>query len=58
METTLAVLMVLGIFVGVPLVIGLAIAGMYIAKNNRVRRAEHVKTLETVAQKQLEKVAK
>ena len=58
MEMTLAVLMVLGIFVGVPLVVGLTIAGMYITKDNKVRKAEHAKALETVAQKQLEAVAK
>ena len=40
METTLAVLMVLGIFVGIPAVIGLAIAGVYALGGRRVVRAE------------------
>jgi uncharacterized membrane protein YciS (DUF1049 family) len=58
METTLAVLMVLGIFVGIPVVIGLTIAGMYILKVNKVRKTQHTKAIETVAEKQLEAVAK
>jgi flagellar biosynthesis component FlhA len=58
METTLAVLMVLGIFVGVPAVVGLTIAGLYMAKDNKVRKAQHAKALEAVAEKQLETVAK
>jgi flagellar biosynthesis component FlhA len=45
METTLAVLMVLGIFVGIPAVIGFAIAGMYILSDRRARRAERVQSL-------------
>ena len=40
METTLAILMVLGIFVGIPVVIGLAIAGVYALGGRRVVRAE------------------
>lgn len=46
METALAILMVLGIFVGVPALIGVSIAGMYILKDSRVRRAERAKALE------------
>ena len=46
METTLAILMVLGIFVGIPAVIGFAIAGVYILSDRRVRRAERAQTLE------------
>ena len=46
METALAILMVLGIFVGVPALIGFAIAGVYILRDRRVRRAEHAKALE------------
>ena len=46
METTLAILMVLGIFVGIPALIGFGIAGMYILTDRRVRRAERAKALE------------
>jgi len=46
METTLAILMVLGIFVGIPSLIGVSIAGMYILKDSRVRRAEHARAME------------
>ena len=35
METTLAILMVLGIFVGIPAVVGFAIAGVYILGDHR-----------------------
>jgi len=45
METTLGILMVLGIFVGIPAVIGFAIAGVYITSDRRVRRAERAKVL-------------
>ena len=45
METTLAVLMVLGIFVGIPAIIGFAIAGMYIMSNRRARRAERTQSV-------------
>ncbi len=58
MEMALTVLMVLGIFVGIPAVVGLTIAGMYIVKDNKVRKAQHAKTLEAVADKQLEAVTK
>ena len=40
METTLAILMVLGIFIGIPAVIGFAIAGVYILGDRRTARAE------------------
>lgn len=43
METTLAILMVLGIFVGIPAVIGFAIAGMYILGDRQAVRAERAK---------------
>ncbi|MFC1864594.1 hypothetical protein ACFLYG_02060 [Chloroflexota bacterium] len=46
METTLAVLMLLGIFVGIPAIIGFAIAGTYMLGDGRVRRAERAKALE------------
>jgi len=45
METTLAILMVLGIFVGIPAVIGFAIAGIYMLGDRRVRRAKRAKAL-------------
>jgi hypothetical protein len=48
METTLAILMVLGIFVGIPAVIGLAIGGVYILRDRQSRKAEHADTLEEV----------
>ena len=40
METTLAILMVLGIFVGIPAVIGFAIAGVYALTGHRARKVE------------------
>lgn len=40
METTLAILTVLGIFVGIPAVIGFAIVGTYILGERRALRAE------------------
>lgn len=46
METALAILMVLGIFVGIPALIGFAIAGVYILSDRRVRRAERAKAVE------------
>ena len=45
METTLAILMVLGIFVGIPVVIGFAIAGGYVWNDYRVRRTGHAKAV-------------
>lgn len=50
METTLAILMVLGIFVGIPAIIGFAIAGVFILRDRRVRKAERAKTVEGVAE--------
>ncbi|MFC1864595.1 hypothetical protein ACFLYG_02065 [Chloroflexota bacterium] len=46
METTLAILMVLGIFVGIPAVIGFAIASFFVLADRRVRRAERANGLE------------
>ena len=57
METTLAILMVLGIFVGIPALIGFAIAGTYILSDRRVRRAEHAKALEKAVAEALPKQA-
>lgn len=50
METTLAILMVLGIFVGIPAIIGFAIAGVYVLRDQRARRTEQTKAVETVAE--------
>lgn len=43
METTLAILMVLGIFIGIPAVVGFAVAGVYILGDRRALRAERAK---------------
>jgi flagellar biosynthesis component FlhA len=40
METTLAILMALGIYVGIPVVIGLAIGGVFVMADRRVRRTQ------------------
>ena len=45
METTLAILMVLGIFVGIPAVIGFTIAGIYVLSARRAVRAERAEAL-------------
>ncbi len=50
METTLAILMVLGIFVGIPALIGFAIAGTYIMVDRRARRVERAKAVDEVAE--------
>lgn len=54
MEMTLAILMVLGIFVGIPVVIGLAIGRVYILRDRQVRkikRARAVEEAETLVRK-------
>jgi hypothetical protein len=38
MEMALAILMVLGIFVGIPVIIGLAITGVYFLNDRKVRK--------------------
>lgn len=43
MELTLAILMVLGIFVGIPAAIGFAIVGVYFWSDRLARRAEHTR---------------
>ena len=48
MEITLAVVMVLGVFVAIPALVGFAIAGAYILRSKKVRRAEHADTLKGV----------
>ena len=45
MEMTLAILIVLGIFVGIPAVVGFAIAGVYMMSDRRARRAERAKAV-------------
>ena len=45
METTLAILMVLGIYLGIPAVIGLAIAGVFLFSDRRVRRSKRARAL-------------
>ena len=40
MEMTLAILMALGIFVGIPLLVGLFIAGIYVRSDRRLLRKE------------------
>ncbi len=57
METALAILMVLGIFVGIPVLVGLAIVGVFIWSGRRVRRAERAKALEAAAEALGEKPA-
>ena len=56
METAFAILMVLGIFVGVPALLGLAIAGPYILSDRRVGEAERPKAVEAVALRQAGKL--
>ncbi len=53
METALAILMVLGIFVGIPALIGLAIAGVYIRSNRQTLRADHTKALKEATKEQV-----
>ena len=43
METTLAILIALGIYVGIPAVVGFAIAGVYLFSDRRVRRVERAR---------------
>ncbi len=44
METVLAILMVLGIFVGIPAVIGFGIACVYLLSDRQARRAQRLNT--------------
>ena len=48
MELVLAVLMGLGIFLVVPVIIGLSIIGLYLLNRRRVLKAERVKLLSEV----------
>ncbi|RLC69929.1 MAG: hypothetical protein DRI26_08125 [Chloroflexi bacterium] len=43
METTLAILMALGIYLGIPLAIGFVIGGIFILSDRRAKRAERAK---------------
>ncbi len=52
METTLAILMVLGIFIAIPAVIGLAIVGVYILRARQAKR-EVPKRLELLGNRTL-----
>ncbi|MFC2071238.1 hypothetical protein ACFLUU_00760 [Chloroflexota bacterium] len=45
METALAILMVLGIFIGIPALIGFTIAGIYILGDRRAHRATRAQTI-------------
>ena len=45
MESVLAILMALGIFVGVPAVIGFAIVGTFILRERQARRARQAEPL-------------
>ena len=44
MEMALTILMVLGIFVGIPAVIGFAISGVYLLNERKVRKTRHIRT--------------
>ena len=50
MELALASMMVLGIFVAIPAVIGFAIVGAYILSDRRIRRAERAKAVKATAE--------
>jgi len=43
METLLAILMVLGIYLVLPTILGFAIGGIYILSDRRAKRAERAK---------------
>ncbi len=46
MEMVLAILMVLGIFIGVPFIVGLAIGGAYMVHERRVLKTEKANAVE------------
>ena len=46
MEMVLAILMVLGIFIGVPFIVGLAIGGAYMVHERRVFKTEKANSVE------------
>jgi type III secretory pathway component EscV len=39
METTLAILMALGIYVGIPVVVGMAVATIFVVKDRKLQKA-------------------
>jgi hypothetical protein len=49
MEMTLTILMALGIFVGIPVVIGLAISGVYVMMDRQGKKVTQVAREETKA---------
>jgi hypothetical protein len=48
METVLALLMAIGIFVGVPVLVGLTVIGIYFGSKRRIRRKERIETTESM----------
>lgn len=46
MEMALAILMVLGIFVGIPAIIGFAISGVYFLNDRQVRKVRNTGVVE------------
>jgi hypothetical protein len=52
MELTLAILMVLGIFVGIPAIIGFTIAGGYLVVNRRAQKTRPAKAVEKETNKE------
>lgn len=52
METIMAILMLIGVFVGVPVLIGFTIVGIYAWSDRQVRREYRVQEAEVVAEVQ------
>ncbi len=52
MELTLAILMVLGIFVGIPAIIGFTIAGGYLLVDRRAQKTKRTKAVEKEIEKE------
>lgn len=49
MEMVLAILMVLGIFIGIPAVIGFAISGVYLLNERKIRKIRQIKAVKEAA---------
>lgn len=49
MELALAIFMAIGIFVGIPALIGVLLLGIYTRSDRRIRRAERSQSLENVS---------
>lgn len=49
MEMVLTILMVLGIFVGIPAVIGFAISGVYLLNERKIRKIRQIKAVKEAA---------